>query len=223
MASKIVFVLVLFVSSFLIVSTRESLAEDVVLKTESSAGAETCDTSSERCSFVRIPDDVDWFIPEQDGYLCDYKYIKKSDGKYAIILSEKGTASGKIMVATQEIINSPNYDGPYYHTLQASHTIPKCSEGISIYYLNENILVNKKYMVFAINTRGFIDRIFVNKVEFGTVKDVVLDSPPVLPLHREILLSSSGLGYFAHERFPGLQGINKKLYAVSFCNKRNFQ
>jgi hypothetical protein len=91
--------LILFVSTlFISVSARDILAE-----------AESCDISSEPCSFVRIPDDVDWFIPEQDGYLCDYKYVKKSDGKYAIILSEKGTASGKIMVATRDIFEYRYY------------------------------------------------------------------------------------------------------------------
>ncbi|KAJ0394784.1 hypothetical protein P43SY_008898 [Pythium insidiosum] len=185
-------------------------------------------------AFFRVPEDVEWFLPRLDGYLCDYKYVNRAtDGAKAIKILPRNSGLGQIRVYGQanelhqhrrlEVACSRRFRDHYLPRSQHyNHAlISLCS---SPEY--QKTFIHGKWLAVAFNIAGTVDRVFLIVADFGDTKGVLVGSAALFYVGQEIpAVSSQAIPLSSHgyvtasQRFPGIKGTNETLLALG--NKDN--
>jgi hypothetical protein len=138
---------------------------------------------------LRIPQDVDWFIPNKEGWLCDYKYIERKDDASGSLITKlqilpRNTGLGKIMV----YLASESLESPFVLTLkpisgqamqvrkdifmrsfrcQSYDGHCQSNDFLKAFFGRNPQMSSGEWVVAAINSWGQLDRMFATSAQFG--------------------------------------------------------
>ncbi len=154
---------------------------------------------------LEIPRDVQWFIPQFEGWLCDYEYVRDNNTEeFVMRILPRKAGLGRIMV----------YPIFYYADSFISSRI-KCRWGFSD-ILRGEISRTSTWVLVALSPHGDMDRFFLTTANYGDSK-AMLEITTSLKMYQLIPLAtydSSGFDLtLGKNRFPGITAVNATVSA----------
>lgn len=171
-----------------------------------------------KSSMLRIPQDVEWFYPRVEGWLCDYKYVYRSSGDVnnaevlCIELIERGKGLGKIMVYGKSILRAGSNGTPRAPfrgngaSLRDSWICQLCRD--------QELMVDSEFVVVAVHPLGHVDKVLCRQAEFEeNARVAMVGMPSVVHLHQDVVQLAKPPLLMAYKTFPTRIGVNEQLCA----------
>lgn len=190
----------------------------------SSDGSCSCGTSAampgHKSGMLRIPQNVEWFYPRVEGWLCDYKYVYRSCGDVnnaqtdvlCMELIERGRGLGKIMVYGKSILRAGSNGAPRAPfrgngaSLRDSWICQLCRD--------QELMVDSEFVVVAVHPLGHVDKVLCRQAEFEeNARVAMIGMPSVVHLHHDVVELAKPPSLMAYKTFPTRTGANERLCA----------
>lgn len=169
-------------------------------------------TSSIFLQPLRVPQDVEWFLHEDEGWLCDYKYVERNTGNGSLVVLKilpRNTGLGKILVySVNAVSRTSGYRLPFIRDARYGHVNNFFTRSFHL------LAKDEKWVVIAMNQWGELDKMFASIAKFG---DSIAFDALISAFHvgQEIRVRSISAASTGKDQFPGIKGVDKTIYAFA--------